>query len=282
MRYKKYALVLDPPYAQLSDAFIDAVDDARRTGDYQALIEKFGTHYPYAITYGAAGKVSQYITRDAFLRQTGQSTERNVQSQTSLLLASASAYYSTGAKTSSSVSVSNEQGQKTFSAVGGNGSWSEAGFAAGESPYPILADLRPIHELLSPIHFPGEPDIYIAARRELADAIEDYLVRSGDLSDETLLPDPASYVQVAGCWAFTDQQGRSRRNQIQMDRGSAIIASTASPPGKGFRYLETEPNTFRDEGGSAIYYFSPGGAGIWRSNDARGLLFRLRYVGAAC
>jgi hypothetical protein len=282
MRYKKYALVLDPPYAQLSDAFIDAVDDARRTGDYIALIEKFGTHYAYAITYGAAGRVSQYVTRDAFVRQTGESTERSIHGQTTLLLANASAYHSTGAKTNSSVSESNEHGHKTFSAVGGNGSWSEAGFAAGESPYPILADLRPIDELLGPLYFPGEPDIYVGARRELAVALESYLLRYADLSGDTLLPDPSSYVQVAGCWAFTDERGRSRRNRIQLDGGDAIIAASASPPGQGFRYLETEPNTFRAAAGSGIYFFGPGGMGTWRSNDARRLLFRLRLIGPTC
>jgi len=77
----------------------------------------------------------------------------------------------------------------TFVALGGNGSWDQSGFATGDTPYPILLDLRPLDELLNPMNFPGEPEVYEKARAGLRAAIENYMNGKRNLlSAESMLP----------------------------------------------------------------------------------------------
>ena len=189
MRYKKYALVLDAPYIRLSDRFIDAIDDAARTGDYHRIVERFGTHYPYAMTYGASGRLTQNLTAEGYAEAKSSSSETTSKFETVVDIYQQSTYRTSKSQSGTTVSERNEYGEKVFDAAGGNGSWNETGFAAGETSYPILADLRPLDELLNPIYFPGEPAIYEKARRGLAEAIEDYLWAHRDLSEESFLDD---------------------------------------------------------------------------------------------
>lgn len=189
MRFRKYALVADHPYIQLSDSFIDAVEDARRFADYDALIEKFGTHYPYAVSYGASGQLTQTITSEAYAREKSNSSSEESNSNASFVVGNSNSYSSVNQRTGTSLREVNEYGERSFDAVGGNGSWSEAGFAAGDAHYPILADLRPLDDLLNPMNFPNEPEIYDRVRIELARRIEAYLNANSVLSDVSLLPE---------------------------------------------------------------------------------------------
>jgi len=63
-RSKRYAMVVDHPFVTLSDPFIEAVDDAVFSGNYVSIIDHFGTHYAYAVTYGSVGKLTQRFTRN--------------------------------------------------------------------------------------------------------------------------------------------------------------------------------------------------------------------------
>ena len=188
-RAKQYALVVDHPYVTLSDDFIDAIEDARRYGNYAAIIERFGTHYPYAVTYGAAAKVTQSFTEESWKKVAEVNAGFKVSGGAEVLGNGGEAHFSlnAGLRTGSSGSVGEEGA--TFVAVGGNGSWNENGYSAGQTPYPILLDLRPLHELLSPLNFPGEPEIYQGVREELRLQTEAYLTRfAGRISDRNLLP----------------------------------------------------------------------------------------------
>jgi hypothetical protein len=187
MRYKKLALVLDPAYARLSDAFIDEIAFAQRSGDFSEVIRKYGTHYAYAMTYGAAGQMTQKITSQAFERHRSDSSSSNATSNASFIVGNAESYQSTERQSGSSFRDVNEFGERTFSAVGGNGSWDQNGFSAGDGQYPILADLRPLSELLNPIYFPDEPEIYLEARERFEDAIKQRLAAAASLSDESLI-----------------------------------------------------------------------------------------------
>lgn len=279
MRYKKYALAMDPAYAILSDRFIDAVEDAVRYGDYGQIIETFGTHYPYAVTYGASGQVSQFVSREAFTKAYGTSVDETYEGSLSAAVIQANAFRSTGHSSSSSFSETNEFGEKTFSAVGGNGSWNEAGFVAGDASYPILADLRPLDELLNEINFPGEPDIYVHGRRELTRAIDTYL--SGYMpSDAKLVPDPRDLVQVNGCWAFVDKAGQHQQNMIRMTSDRALVANRHGSAAV-FDYILSRPNTFEAAGGSGTYYFAQGGVATWHSPTYGGVI-RMRRIGDTC
>lgn len=188
-RSKQYTLVVDHPYISLSDDFLDAVEDARRYGKYQNIIDKFGSHYPYAVTYGAAAKMTMSFTKTSYTEM--------MQQDDSFAANGGGTVYGVGGMVDYSDSMSERTSQSgaigdtgaTFVAVGGNGSWNENGYNAGTTPYPILLDLRPIDELLNPMNFPGEPEIYQSVRVKLRSAIRDYLFQYNDvLSDSSLLP----------------------------------------------------------------------------------------------
>ena len=211
-RHKKYALVVDHPYVQLSDAFIDAVEDARMNHRYQALINKFGTHYPYAVTFGATARMTVDMDEESY-RQQASKTEgfaANAGASNFGVNGAVNVSEQSGESTSTSGKMVNEKA--TFVAVGGNGSWDQNGYSAGDDHYPILMDLRPIPELLNPMNFPGEPQVYIQVRKNLEKAIERYLIDvSGNPPIETLSwlpevevakPEPEElwYVYVRRVW----------------------------------------------------------------------------------
>lgn len=227
MRFRKYALVLDPAYAQLSDGFIDAVEDARRYGDYERLVEKFGTHYPYAVSYGASGRLTQTITTEAYAREVSASSNEQSNTDTSFVVGNASAYSSTQRQSGSNLRETNEYGERSFDAVGGNGSWSEAGFSAGDAHYPVLADLRPLDDLLNPMNFPDEPEIYGRVRIELAQAIAVYLSRQGELSEASLLPqiEPTQKWNLRTTMLACDSAGSEPNDELEIAGQLNIFAS---------------------------------------------------------
>ncbi len=189
-RAKLYALVLDHPYVTLSDDFIDAIGDAVRFGRYQHIIERFGTHYPYAVTYGSAAKITQSITEESFREFTEWNAGIEAEYAGGVLGQNGSVRGSlkAGMTNGTSGSIGNEGA--TFVAVGGNGSWSEAGYSAGKTPYPVLLDLRPIYELLSPMNFPDQPEVYTTVRDGLRFAVKRYMqTQANKVSSASLLPE---------------------------------------------------------------------------------------------
>lgn len=188
-RYKKYALVRDHPFSKLSDAFIDAVEDASQSGDYSRIISSFGTHYAYAVTYGAAGHISTRISEESLSANYNAFEQSGASGGLTLGPVEFSATKESSKDLKQGNTVSSRFGKTTFTAVGGNGSWSEAGFVAGDAPYPILMDLRPLDELLNPVNFPGEPKIYEDARERLGAAIANYLEGKAQLVSKASLLD---------------------------------------------------------------------------------------------
>ncbi|MEE4299954.1 MAG: MAC/perforin domain-containing protein, partial [Pseudomonadales bacterium] len=203
-RHKQYALVVDHPYITLSKLFIDAVGDARRLHRYQRLIDNFGTHYAYAVTYGAAARLTQRIDEQTYATRIGEQSSFATAAGATYYGFGGSAHYSQmeGRTTGESGTIGSEGA--TFDAVGGNGSWNEQGYSAGSTPYPILLDLRPIWELLNPMNFPGEPEIYVTVRQNLERAVKHYLASNAPpLTDdapidgiEPIAPPKAEPVQV--------------------------------------------------------------------------------------
>lgn len=169
-RHKLYTLVLDRPFVKLTDDFIDAVDYAYRNGEYDDLIDKFGTHYPYAVTYGSQARMWASFDQKTVARWKSGSQQVNANAGLAIggfeIGVESSRYVEQG-RSSSQLKESSEAG---FEAVGGTGSYSQEGHATG-TPVPILADLRPISDLLNPLYFPGEPEIYHEARQRLEAAI---------------------------------------------------------------------------------------------------------------
>jgi len=173
-RHKLYTLVLDRPFAKLSDDFIDAVDFAYRMGRYDDLIDKFGTHYPYAVTYGSQARMWASFDQQTMQKWQGESKNINVQASLAIGGFQIGASGSRFIEESRGSSQLDENSEAGFDAVGGTGSFDQNGFSTG-TPVPILADLRPISDLLNPLYFPNEPEIWRQVRPRLEALIEDRL-----------------------------------------------------------------------------------------------------------
>lgn len=232
-RFKAYSLVLDPPYAELSENFVDAIEDARRfdqNGEqYRRIIDKFGTHYPYAVTYGSSAKIIRSITEREY--QDEYSVDRSFQGKASAEYMGRGGELRGGIQqinyNSRSGTVGNDKA--IFFAVGGNGSFDESGFSGGGSPYPILLDLRPLHELLNPINFPGEPEIYTSVRAKLEAAIESYLTEyaSRPLSSNSIAPPPPKQRWRVSVYRI------SCASAIGFDKATVSVSITAAAAGFG-------------------------------------------------
>ena len=184
-RHKLYALVLDEPFARLSREFQRAVDDARRYGRYAELIEKFGTHYPYAMTYGSAFRMRAEFEEENVMRWLSQSQDLSVTAQATIKAVQINGSGGISSEEKASDSYLSQSTREVFRAVGGTGSYSPEGNATG-IPYPILADLRPLHELLNPLNFPGQPEVYGEVRERLRDEISSYLELNSRSLSETI------------------------------------------------------------------------------------------------
>ena len=187
-RAKSYAIVLDHANAELSGDFITAVADAQRDGDYRYLIQRFGTHYPYAVTYGSSAKMWKDISTEAFSSALGTSEGNRTEAEVQVVGSGIGGFQESRSEVRESTGgqLSNDNGR--FIAVGGNGSFDSGGFSRGDRLAPILLDLRPLDELLNPINFPDQPDIYTRVRSELGLAINGYLAgQARPLSNERLI-----------------------------------------------------------------------------------------------
>lgn len=184
-RHKMYSIVLDQPFARLSEAFLEAVEDARRHGRYAQLIEDFGTHYPYAVTYGSAGLAITEFSEETVSNWTAES--QNIDANARVAVKQKGTVEMGGGFGEETEQGNTYLKQTSFSdwrAVGGNGAFNAENHATGNTPAPILADLRPLYELLNPLNFPNDPEIYTEVREKLKAAIDDYLAaHSRELSD---------------------------------------------------------------------------------------------------
>lgn len=273
-RAKQYALVVDHPYVTLSDDFLDAVEDARRYNDYDALIGKFGTHYPNAVTYGAAAKMTQSFSEESYTKKAEIDGSFRIEAGAKTFGQKGSAYYGikAGEKTSNTGTIGEEGA--TFVAVGGNGSWNENGYSAGSTPYPILLDLRPLDELLNPMNFPQEPEIYQEVRQNLRQAINRYIEQNTrELSTENQLPlvSPKKkapvetwqvYVKHTWCtgkkhWVVKDAVGtlsaeaylgkRDKRLTVTKDKGLSALCKKKKKA-KSYKYKSASPGLLTIKG----------------------------------
>lgn len=221
-RQKQFALIRDHAQSELDGFFRDAVVSAVESGNFSQIIRRYGTHYPYATTFGSSGQVRSTTTDEGYREVVSESSSDSESGGANLLIVQANVNSSNSSQNSSSFERNTQYGRAFFDAVGGNGSWNESGFSAGQSAYPILMDMRPLDELLNPINFPGQPMIYNQGRRALAAKIDDYLKRAGRrVSDISLLPEiiPNQRWTIralsVNCHRAGSLEGNSDRIQLQ-------------------------------------------------------------------
>ncbi len=186
-RQKQFALVRDYAQSELDPFFRDTIVSAVQMGRFDQVISAYGTHYPHATTYGASGQVRHTTNASGFQNMFSNASSQSYEGGGKFLIAEVNASGGSSRQNTSSFETSTEYGRAFFDAVGGNGSWNEGGFSAGPTAYPILMDMRPLDELLNPINFPGQPEIYEGGKQAFARAIDAYLVRAGRRLDRTSL-----------------------------------------------------------------------------------------------
>lgn len=156
-RIPRYTLVMDLPNMDLNYFFkVDVENLMSGGGSYDDFLDKYGTHYAAAVTYGGLGYAEEVTstleTAESLMRKHSGGGQATATSKTGQQLGNASANTSNSQGNSSGSGFST--GQKVFRAVGGSGTMTESGYSVNEdSVAPILYDLRPISELINPALF---------------------------------------------------------------------------------------------------------------------------------
>jgi MAC/Perforin domain len=176
-RVLHYALVQDKARMKLAESFSNDVSrllqNIGNPAAFESFIRKYGTHYPYAITYG--GKVHVQFRKKLTARKAAQSTTEETKIEAEGVVE--------GVKAGGNFSFGNTDGSKVGSetgievtktvVVGGRGSATLDGFEIQDTVVPIYTDLRPLSDLLSPLFF-DDDKITDVLQPALASAIETY------------------------------------------------------------------------------------------------------------
>jgi hypothetical protein len=176
----RYAMVVDKARLDLSDEFRERIEELRRQHvlgyepNFSAFMSAFGTHYPYAVTYGGL----------AYLELFGSSQSSSLSQRDKLELEiKANALIDV-----LSVGVSGggnyEQAQKNqraikeekfkFGTMGGSISRGQGWTLPRGEEVPIFLDLRPLYELFSPLYF-DDPVIWGDLRVGLSVTFNNYI-----------------------------------------------------------------------------------------------------------
>lgn len=170
-----YALVLDKARMELDDRFrariLQLASHVSLLGadtlDWDSFFEAFGTHYPYAVTYG--GFAWSETTTQMFDNSLMFTTDDKASVSGSGILddlISVGAHANTEISTRTKDTIGSVRDRSVYGTYGGSfskgGGWS---VNRGEE-LPVLLDLRPIHELLSPVFF-DDRRVYVDLRREM-------------------------------------------------------------------------------------------------------------------
>jgi hypothetical protein len=137
-----------------------------------ALLDEYGTHYPYAVTYGGmAFAEAQHVE---FEVSTGQQTDNQVKASAKGIVdemlelgIKGSAEWGSGTSSSSGTGIDATFVGTYGGSIARGGGWT---LTRGEE-VPLLLDLRPLHELLSPIYF-QDPWIWAVLRQELKSRLD--------------------------------------------------------------------------------------------------------------
>ncbi|HMQ49727.1 MAG TPA: MAC/perforin domain-containing protein [Saprospiraceae bacterium] len=289
----KYALIMDKSRMKLSDEFREAVyalrdqwicrgvaakGDFKKNGmleglpfdspNFQQFIEEFGTHYPYAVSYG--GLAYQKVNYTATERFNEDGSSKEVSANAGANLEGATAGFSIGRSDSDAESfktaMSNQY--KDVFTLGGDVSFSGDGSSwslSDRSEVPIFLDLRPISELLSPIYF-DDVIIWDSLRSQLEVALQKYQ-DSVPLPEQLFwddIPDMVTYeVQIISVGNLqapdeSDDQGEwSGTISVTPASGSEILTLYSGKGALTFNYEDFPPYNTADfavpQGGSIAF-----------------------------
>lgn len=173
----RYALVADFGHIQLDPDFEAAILDMRDAYvagvwyDVKALLHRFGTHYPYAVTYGGTAKLEAEYTKAAREELESHNLSQGVHASMSVGTVSVSGSYSEFSKVSDRFQTEMSHSRRRFWTLGGSIARGEGWSLPRGEEAPIMFDLRPLDELLSPVFF-DDPIVWEVLRPQVAAVIE--------------------------------------------------------------------------------------------------------------
>ena len=129
-------------------------DGDATAGHYDEFVGTYGTHYAYAIRFGAKYYYIRRYTSEEWSDKTSQGWSFDHEAHASL-----EGIFSAGVDvkvdTDEASGSSHEQSTETFDFITVGGEPSKDGLTLGNKGVPILMDLRPIIDLLNPVLFTG-------------------------------------------------------------------------------------------------------------------------------
>jgi len=170
-RDKKYSVILDRPFARLEPSFVQAIYNYDRSGDIWTFVKQYGTHYPFAVTYGAASKSIETFSHQETANWSSASKDLSVKLSGSFRGVDGSVSYDRKEEQSATNKVAVDTRRSDLQAQCATNK--EASGLGKECP--ILFDLRPMHELISPLNFPNDPEFVTRVRAKLERDIRTYL-----------------------------------------------------------------------------------------------------------
>lgn len=196
-------LILQPDTFQTVQGYYSPfkVFDPTFKASLRHFIETFGTHYPYAVSYGGmAYQKTQYASSDL---ESVRGDKANISADAKGSLEGATVGFSMAS--SKGADDDNTSGisfrSTNLYSIGGEismgadgGSWS----LPDHAEVPVFLDLRPISELLSPIYF-EDSVIWIQLREVLETALDDYQKSLPPISPVLWTPDTLDesfYVEI--------------------------------------------------------------------------------------
>jgi hypothetical protein len=171
---RTYALVMDKAHIKLNPEFIKdcklLLDKQRDQSAWDSMIAKWGTHYPYAVTYGGLISYEHEMNEENFRNMTSYGIDVETASSMSVPgMVEASRNVGFGTEQTEVFEKNTRSESSKVRVIGENKSLStnpDNLFASFEEPVPIFMDLRPMYELLSPTYF-DDPRVYHGLRQEM-------------------------------------------------------------------------------------------------------------------
>jgi hypothetical protein len=173
-----YALYHHKQYTRLNEDFQNAVrglrqataamSDEERGQRFMSFHRDWGTHYCFGATFGAMGFWESRIDKE--------STDlTNISRELAEIGINEG---KTGIEDKLSERVGNSLSAENTRAVvigGIQSPGSGDSLSPGDEPSPIRLELRPMFQLLTPQHFPNEPDIYLTLREQHRNGLANYV-----------------------------------------------------------------------------------------------------------
>jgi len=173
----EYALVVDMARIRLWPEFVSAVRTLRDRAlagadlDFTDLVDVFGTHYPYAVTFGgmAFQEISYTIESLTQLASQGLSIEAHASGTIEAVTLGLTGGLSTQETTKTTQELKKQDSK--VESIGGQLSFGGGWTLAHRAEVPLLLDLRPISELLSPLFF-EDPIVWMTLKPGLQSELD--------------------------------------------------------------------------------------------------------------